>query len=198
MNADQQAQATKRLALALRDNSASTLVRLALADYQTLVAAMAVDHRPELARLRAEVARLEAVLDKAKAAGRLTRASHDRRVACPGCGAMMGISSAQRGSKCRACYLQAQDKSTAAYTAAVATVNADPDRPLTVMACWGRVATIIGRHPAAVRTMAERCGLRVVPRQPRLVACHCGRPVLERITKSAVCRGCRKRGEHEQ
>lgn len=197
MNQDQQAQARKRLALALRDNSASTLVRLALADYQALVAAMAVDHRPELARLRAEVARLEA-LEKAKAVGRLTRASHDRKAACPGCGAMMGISSAQRGSKCRACYLQAQDESTAAYTAAVATVNANPDRPLTVMACWDLVAAIIGRHPAAVRTMAERCGLRVVPRQPRLVACHCGRPVLERITKAAVCRGCRKRGEHEQ
>ena len=46
--------AEKRLALALRDTSASTLVRLALADYQALVAAMAVDHRPELARLRSE------------------------------------------------------------------------------------------------------------------------------------------------
>ena len=198
MNPDQQAQAAKRLASALRDSSTSTMVRLALADYQALVAAMAVDHRPELARLRSEVARLEAALDKAKAAGRLTRASHDRRVACPGCGAMMGISSAQRGSRCRACYLQGQDATTATYAAAVAQVNADPDRPLTVMACWDRVATIIGRHPAAVRTMAERCSLRVVPRQPRLVACHCGRAVLERITKAAVCRGCRKRGEHEQ
>ena len=48
--------AHKRLAAAMRDSSASTVVRLALADYQSLVAATAVDHRPELARLRAEVA----------------------------------------------------------------------------------------------------------------------------------------------
>ena len=189
--------AHKRLAAAMRDTSASTMVKLALADYQRLLAEMAVDHRPELARLRAEVARLETALDKAKAANRLDKANRARKASCPGCGVAMGMSSAQRGSKCRACYLQAQDESTAAYTAAVASVNADPDRPLNVMACWERVAAIIGRHPAAVRTMAERCGLRVVPRQPRMVACHCGRPVLERITKAAVCRACRKKGEHE-
>ena len=189
--------AHKRLALALRDSSASALVRLALADYQRLLAEMAVDHRPELDRLRSEVARLEAALDKAKAANRLTKVNRARKAACSGCGAMMGMSSAQRGSKCRACYLQAQDESTATYTAAVNAVNADPDRPLTVMACWERVAAIIGRHPAAVRTMAERCGLRVVPRQPRMATCHCGRPVLERITKAPVCRACRKKGEHE-
>jgi hypothetical protein len=109
----------------------------------------------------------------------------------------MGISSAQRGSRCRHCYLQSQDDTTTAYAAAVAQVNADPDRPLTVMACWSRVAAAIGRHPAAVRTMAERCGLRVVPRQPRLVACHCGKAVLERITKAPVCRGCKAKGSHE-
>ena len=198
MTADQQAQATKRLALALRDNSASTLVRMALADYQALVAAMAVDHRPEFARLRAEVARLEAALDRAKAAHKLTTNNRSRKVPCPGCGAPMARDSAQRGSRCRACYLQGQDATTATYAAAVATVNADQDRPLSVMACWDQVAAIIGRHPAAVRTMAERCSLRVVPRQPRLVACHCGKPVLERITRAPVCRGCRLRGEHEQ
>lgn len=187
--------AHKRLALALRDSSASALVRLALADYQALVSATAVDHRPELDRLRAEVARLEAALDKAKAANRLANANQARKASCHGCGGPMGMSSAQRGSRCMACYLQAQDESTAAYTAAVAAVNADPDRPLTVLACWDRVAAIIGRHPAAVRTMAERCGLRVVPRQPRMVTCHCGRQVLERITKAAVCRACRKKGE---
>lgn len=173
------------------------LATQALADYAALVAAQAVDHRPEVARLRAEVARLEAALDRAKAAHKLTTSNRARKVQCPGCGAPMSRDSAQRGSQCRACYLRGQDEITTTYTAAVAAVNADPDRPLSVMACWDRVAATIGRHPAAVRTMAERCGLRVVPRQPRLVACHCGKAVLERITRAPVCRGCRAKGEHE-
>jgi hypothetical protein len=170
MTADQQAQATKRLAAALRDGSGSTLVRLALADYAALMgqATAATDARvAESLRLRladadAEVARLKARVTKLAKTNDL---NHHRMIPCKSCHEPMLARSARAGIGCRACYVAKSKLEHAALAAAVAAVNADPNRPTRVMDCWAVVGEMVGKALEAARSMGGRSGLVVVPRK---------------------------------
>jgi hypothetical protein len=170
MTADQQAQATKRLAAALRDGSGSTLVRLALADYAALMGhtAAASDARAvESLRLRladalAEVARLKARVTKLAKTNDL---NHHRMIPCKSCHEPMLARSARAGIGCRACYVRKSKLDHDELAAAVATVNADPNRPARVMDCWAAVGELVGKDLEAARSMGGRRGLVVSPRK---------------------------------
>lgn len=170
MNADQQAQATKRLAAALRDGSGSTLVRLALADYAALMgqtaaatdARAAESLRSRLADADAEVARLKARVTKLAKTNDL---NHHRMIPCKSCHEPMLARSARAGIGCRACFVKKSKLDHDELAAAVAAVNADPNRPSRVMDCWSAVGELVGKELEAARSMGGRSGLVVSPRK---------------------------------
>lgn len=197
--------AEKRLAAAMRDSSASTMVKLALADYQRLLAstqAAPVDDR--LAVIKAENAKLHGKIDdlerRLRAAAkreteRTTAAPVKAKVACH-CGRLMGADSRNRGSECRDCYRGNTKWGTKDLSAAVAQVNADPDRDFTNQGCWLAVAALVGEPVRATKDAAKHRGLTVHPRERRTVGCPgCGRQVVERLTQGAVllCGACQAR-----
>ena len=211
MNQDQQAQARKRLAAALRDNSASTMVKLALADYQRLLdgtATTATDDRltrasHEIARLSGQVAELERRL---RAAAVRETALHERnaataprvkhRVACPTCQEPMSPDSRARGSECMTCYKGSTKWGTKDLPGAVAKVNADPDRSFEKALCWVAVAEILGEPVRATQAAAKHRGLMVYPRPRRAVDCPgCGGQVIERYIRGGLllCGPCQAR-----
>lgn len=170
MNADQQAQAQKRLTAALRDGSGSTLVRLALADYAALIgqttaatdARVAESLRSRLADADAEVARLKARVTKLAKTNDL---NHHRMIPCKSCHEPMLARSARAGIGCRACYVAKSKLEHAALAAAVEAVNSDPCRPTRVVDCWAAVGELVGKDLEAARSMGGRSGLVVSPRK---------------------------------
>ena len=201
MNPDQQAQAAKRLAAALRDSSASTMVRLALADYQRMLAGTAstpTDDRltrasHEIARLSGQVAELERRLREAPA----PLVMHEKGK-CPDCGAPMLKDSLRRGSRCRKCFTTNSKWAKKGLALAIAAVNADPDRPFSSAGCWDVVAAKVGESVRSTRDAANYRGMTVHPRERRELPCAgCGHLVTERTTQgrtaALLCGSCQAR-----
>jgi hypothetical protein len=108
-----------------------------------------------VARLKARVTKLAKTNDL----------NHHRMIPCKSCHEPMLARSARAGIGCRECYVAKSKLEHAALAAAVAAVNADPNRPTRVMDCWAAVGELVGKDLEAARSMGGRRGLVVSPRK---------------------------------
>lgn len=88
---------------------------------------------------------------------------------------------------------------TAALATALATVHADPERPVTKSGCYQRIGALMGITGGAAQDRLLAAGLAVTPRPRGTVPCsRCGTPTREVLAwataRAGECGRCQQRG----